>query len=323
VPERRVLVTRSVVDPSAIDMLRGCADVRVWPDEEPIPRETLLREVAGLDGLLALITERIDAELLDAAGPSLRVVANMAVGVDNLDLDALRQRGVVGTNTPDVLTETTADFAFALLMAAARQIQPSSDYVREGRWRSWNPRLFVGRDVHHATLGIVGLGRIGLEVARRARGFDMRVLYCARQRREPGFEQQHGLTYRPLDELLAESDFVSIHVDLSDETRSLIDADRLAKMKPTAILVNTSRGPVVDSGALYDALRAGRLGGAALDVIDPEPPPADHPLLSLENCLVTSHIASASRETRARMARLAAENIIAVLSGQPPLTPVT
>jgi glyoxylate reductase len=319
---RRVFVTRAV-DSAAIELLERHAEVRVWPEAEPIPRETLLRQVVGLDGLLALITERIDSELLDAAGPSLRVVANMAVGIDNLDLDALRQRGVVGTNTPDVLTETTADFAFALLMAAARQILPSSDYVREGRWTSWNPSLFVGRDVHHATLGIVGLGRIGLEVARRARGFEMRVLYCARTRREPSFEQQHGLTYRPLEELLAESDFVSIHVDLNDETRVLFDAERLAKMKPTAILVNTSRGPVVDSEALYEALKAGRLGGAALDVIDPEPPPADHPLLSLENCLVTSHIASASRETRARMARMAAENIVAVLSGRPALTPVT
>jgi glyoxylate reductase len=316
----RVFISRQIA-PEAIEMLSARAEVRVWEEDRAIPRETLLREVAEVDALLSLLTEKIDDELLDSAR-NLKIVANMAVGFDNFDVPALTRRGVIGTNTPGVLTETTADFAFALMMAAARYVSQGVEYVRTGNWKTWEPNLFVGQDIHHSTVGIVGMGRIGIEFAKRARGFDMRVLYYDVYRRDADFESQHGIEYRELEILLAEADFVTIHVDLNDSTRGLFNAERFRKMKPSAYLINAARGPIVDTEALYEALKSGQIAGAALDVTDPEPLPAEHPLLQLQNCVVCPHIASASARTRTNMAKLAAENIVKVLEGRKPLTPV-
>ncbi|HLI29323.1 MAG TPA: D-glycerate dehydrogenase [Chloroflexota bacterium] len=315
----RVVVTRRLPG-EALALLERVAEVRLWDSDEAMPRAELLAQVATADALLCLLTEHIDAELL-AAAPRLRVVANMAVGYDNLDLAALAARGVVATHTPGVLTETTADLAFALLLAIARRLPEAERFVREGRWTTWAPLLLVGRDVHGATLGIDGAGRIGTAVARRARGFGMQVLYTARTPR-PELEREVGARQVAFDELLAASDFISLHLPLTPETRHRYDAAALRRMRPTAYLVNTARGPLVDSAALYTALREGWIAGAALDVTDPEPLPASSPLLSLPNCLVVPHIGSASVATRTRMATLAAENIVAVLEGRPPLTPI-
>jgi glyoxylate reductase len=262
----------------------------------------------------------VEAELL-ATAPRLRVVANMAVGYDNLDLPALAARGVVATNTPGVLTETTADLAFALLLAAARRLPEGERYVRAGEWTTWGPLLLLGQDVHGATLGIAGLGRIGTAVARRAAGFGMSILYTARAD-HPQAEAATGARRIPFPELLAASDFVSIHLPLTPQTHHLLDEGALRRMRPTAYLVNTARGPVIDPAALYRALHDGWIAGAALDVTEPEPLPADHPLLTLPNCLVVPHLGSASVATRTRMATLAAENVLAVLSGRPAPSPI-
>jgi glyoxylate reductase len=282
---------------TALDRLRAEHDVEVWPEPVPPPREALVAVAARADGLLALLTDRIDSELLDAA-PGLRAIANYAVGTDNVDLDAATARGIPVGNTPDVLTETTADLAFALMLAAARRIVEGDAYVRAGRWGEWAPDVLLGHDVHGATLGIVGYGRIGRAVARRAEGFGMTVL--------------HGI---PLDELLERSDFVSLHAPLTPDTRGLIGAAELARMKPTAVLVNTARGPLVDSAALEEALRSGTIAAAALDVTDPEPLPADHPLLSAPSLVVVPHIGSASHRTREAMAGMAVDNLLAALRG--------
>ncbi len=295
-------------------MLAPTCHLDVWPGELPPSRDELLRGIASADALLSLLTDRIDRELI-AAAPRLRVIANHAVGYENIDIAAATERGILVTNTPDVLTETTADFAWALLLAAARRIPEGIQYVREGRWRTWGPELLLGPDVYGATLGLVGLGRIGAAVARRAQGFNMRVLYHTPT---PHPDRAEGAQWTELDTLLTESDFVSIHTPLTPDTRGLLDARRLALMKPTAVLVNTARGPVVDTHALYEALRDRKLFAATLDVTDPEPLPADHPLLSLPNCTVVPHIASASYATRERMARMAAANILAVLGGELP-----
>jgi glyoxylate reductase len=314
-----VYVTRRIPEAGPAKLRETC-EVRQWDSDEVIPRETLLREVRDAEALLTLLTEKVNDELLDAA-PKVKVVANMAVGFDNFDVAALTRRGVVGTNTPGVLTETTADFTWALLLSAARLVPQGVQYVRDGKWTTWGPLLLLGQDVHHATLGVIGMGRIGQEVAKRARGFDMQVLYYDVYRRED-LEQQLGYRYADVDTLLRESDFVTLHVDLNAQTRKLINAEALAKMKRTAILVNAARGPIVDQKALADALRDGVIAGAALDVTDPEPIPLDDPLLKLDNCIVVPHIASASVATRTRMSELAAENILAVLGGRRPPTPV-
>ena len=308
----RVFVTRRIPE-AGLEAVRAVAEVDLWDDELPPPREVLLERVRGVDGLLSLLTDRVDSELLDAAGPGLKVVSNYAVGYDNIDVAACHERGVAVGNTPGVLTETTADLAFALLMAVARRLPESHDFVRQDRWQTWGPLLLLGVDIHGATLGIVGFGRIGREMARRAQGFGMRTLYHSRTQAPPAVEAELGATFVSLDDLLAQSDFVSLHTALTEETRHLIDADALARMKAGAILINSSRGPVVDQAALADALRSGHLFGAGLDVTDPEPMRADDPLLTLPNCLVVPHIASASVRTRDRMAEKAAANLIAGL----------
>jgi glyoxylate reductase len=261
-----------------------------------------------------LLTDRIDAELMDAA-PDLTVIAQVAVGYDNIDVEAAAERGIAVGNTPGVLTDATADFAFALLMTAARRIGEAYDYVRDGKWETWGLTLFLGQEVFGSTLGIVGLGRIGRAVAQRARGFDMKVLYYARSRR-PDVEAELGVEYRNFEELLRESDYVSLHVNLTEETEGLMDAGAFALMKPAAILINTARGPVVDSEALYEALKTGQIAYAALDVTDPEPLPADHKLLTLPNCLVAPHIASATVASRTLMAQMAVRNCIAGVRGE-------
>ena len=312
----RVFVSRRIPD-EGLDLLQSQTDVDIWQDELPPPRDELLRRVRGVDGYLSLLTDRVDDELLDVAGPQLKVVANYAVGYDNIDVPACTRRGVAVGNTPGVLTETTADCAFALLMAAARRIPEAYDYVRQDRWKTWGPMLLLGPDVHHATLGIAGFGRIGREVAKRARGFDMRVLYYDVYPAPPEEEQRLGATRVSLDELLAQSDFVTLHVNLTPETHHFINRQTLAKMKPSAMLINASRGPVVDSEALYEALKHGVIAAAALDVTEPEPLPGNHPLLQLPNCLVVPHIASGSYATRGAMARIAAENVLAGLQDRP------
>jgi glyoxylate reductase len=321
VTKPRVLVTRVIPD-EGLDPVREACDVDLWTDELPPPRDELLRRVAGVDGLLSLLTDRVDDELLDAAGPQLKVVSNFAVGFDNIDVPACTRRSIPAGNTPGVLTETTADLAFALLMAAARRIPEGVEYVREGRWRTWGPMLLMGVDVNGATLGIVGFGRIGREMARRARGFGMRILYQDVNPATPQDEAELGARRVEMDELLRESDFVSLHVNLTDETHHLIDADALRAMKRTAVLVNTSRGPVVDPAALERALVDGEIFAAGLDVTDPEPLPADHPLVRLPNCVVVPHIASATGVTRGKMAAMAAANLIAGVRGEPLPTPI-
>jgi lactate dehydrogenase-like 2-hydroxyacid dehydrogenase len=320
-PRPRVFVARRIPD-DGIEPIRAATDARIWEEELPPPRTTLLEAIAGCDGVLTLLTDRVDDELLDRAGPQLKVVSNFAVGFDNIDVAACTRRNVPVGNTPGVLTETTADLAWALLMAAARRIVEGDRYVRDGKWKTWGPMLLMGPDVHGTTIGIVGFGRIGQAVARRARGFGMRIVYHDLQRVPKSVESEFDATYMTLEGLLAESDFVSLHTVLSPDTKGLINAERLSWMKPTAVLVNTSRGPVVDSLALVDALKDGTIAAAALDVTDPEPLPADHPLVGLDNCLVVPHIASASRATRGKMASMAAANLLAGLRGDRLPTPV-
>ncbi len=317
----KVFVARVIPDDGLRPIVDAC-DATVWPDELPPPREDLLRSIEGCAGVLTLLTDKVDGEFLDRAGAGLKVVSNFAVGFDNIDVAACTARGIPVGNTPGVLTETTADLAWALLMAAARRLPEADHYVRAGKWKTWGPMLLMGPDVHGATLGIVGFGRIGQAVARRAKGFGMRILYHDLQRASKAVEAEYGATFMTLDGLLPESDFVSLHTVLSPDTMGLINAERLGWMKPTAILVNTSRGPVVDSMALVEALKAGVIAGAALDVTDPEPLPADHPLVGLDNCLVVPHIASASRATRGKMASMAAANLLAGIRGQRIPTPV-
>lgn len=310
-----IAVTR-VIPETGLRRLREAAEVRLWEEELPPSAEELAALLRGCDGALTLLTDEITGAVLDRE-PQLKVISNFAVGYDNVDVPAATARGVAVCNTPEVLTETTADFAWALLMASARRVVEGADYVRAGRWRTWGPTLLLGRDLTGATLGIIGFGRIGREVAKRARGFEMTTLVFD-ERRDEAAEHELGVAYRPFDDLLRESDFVTLHVALTPETERMIGARELGLMKPTAILVNAARGPVVDTDALVRALSEGTIGGAALDVTDPEPLPADHPLIALPNALVVPHMASATVATRDRMAELAAENLLAVLGGEQP-----
>ena len=314
-PEK-VLVTREI--PKAGLCPLEAYDLTVL-SEAPPARDELLQAAEGAAGVLSNVTERMDAEFMDAAGDGLKVIANMAVGYDNVDVEAAKERGIVVTNTPGVLDETTADTAFMLLLAAARRLGESERTLRAGDWEWWGPKLFVGVDVWGKTLGIVGMGRIGQAVAKRGRGFGMEILYHNRSRKEDA-ERELDARYAGLDELLETADFVSIHTPLTEETRHLIGPEELDKMKPTAVFVNTSRGPVVDEGALADALSAGRIFAAGLDVYENEPE-VHAKLLRLENAVLAPHIGSGSQETRDRMAVLAAENVVAVLAGEGPKTP--
>jgi glyoxylate reductase len=308
-----VFVTRVIPEPG-LAILRGQAELEVWPGELPPPYDALRKKAASVDGLLTLVTDRIDAALLTAA-PRLKVVSQMAVGTDNIDLAAATARRLPVGHTPGVLTETTADFAWALLMAAARRVVEADRFTRAGGWKTWGPMLMLGPDVSGATLGLIGFGRIGQAMARRARGFDMRVFYHDRQR-QPEPAAALGAVYAELDDLYAQSDFISLHISLNASTHHLVGDAAFAHMKPGAILVNTSRGPVVDPQALYRALAGRRLAGAALDVTEPEPLPLDSPLLQLDNLIIAPHIASASFQTRGKMASMAATNLLAGLAGQ-------
>jgi glyoxylate reductase len=298
----RCFVTRGLPG-GALDRLRAEHEVEVWAGSEPPPRDELLAAAARAEALLTMLTERVDRELLDAA-PDVRAIANYAVGTDNIDLEAATERGIPVGNTPDVLTDTTADLAFALMLAAARRVVAGDAFVRAGRWKTWSPTAFLGYDLHRAVLGVVGFGRIGQAVARRAEGFSMTVLHHSRSGGEP------------LDSLLGRADFVSLHAPLTPETRGLIGERELELMKPTAVLVNTARGELVQSPALARALEDGQIAGAGLDVTDPEPLPADDPLLRAPNLVVTPHIGSASHRTREAMADMAVDNLIAALAGE-------
>lgn len=302
-------------------VLRKPLQVCCWPGEEDVvPREILMAEVSHARGLLCMLTERVDQELLDAA-PSLKIVSNMAVGYDNIDIDACTRRGVLVTNTPGVLTETTADLAFALMMATARRLPEAQKFLLETKWSNWAPMLLAGKDIYGATLGIIGMGRIGQAVAHRASGFGMKVLYCNRRRNEKA-ERELNAEYRDLDDLLREADFVSIHVPLSESTRHLIGQRELSLMKRDAILVNTSRGAVVDEKALCRALEDGTILGAGLDVFEKEPLPSDSPLRTMENVVLLPHVGSATVATRIKMGRLAARNLAGFLLEGRAVTPV-
>jgi glyoxylate reductase len=300
----------------ALEPLREAAEIRLRAAPERATHQEMAEGVQGVTALLPVNGAGVDAGVLEAAGPGLKVVANFGVGYDNVDVAACSARGVIVSNTPDVLTEATADVAFGLMLAAARRFQEGVTAAREDRWQ-WAQGLLWGHDVSGATLGILGLGRIGAAMARRGQGFGMRLLYHSR-RRKPELEAALGLQYRPLLGLLAEADFISLHCALTPETRHLLDAAAFARMKPSALVVNTGRGGLIDQPALLDAVRNGRIAGAGLDVTDPEPPPPNDPILSEPRILVTPHIGSASVKARTGMTRVCVENILAVLRGETP-----
>jgi glyoxylate reductase len=313
----KVYVTRELLE-RGMKIIRERFDVEVWPEYGPPPKEEIIRKVRGVDALVTLLSDKIDAEVFEAA-PKLKIVAQMAVGYDNIDVAEATKRGIYVTNTPGVLTETTADFAWALLLAVARRVVEADKYVRTGQWKvSWHPSMLLGRDVYGATLGIIGAGRIGRAVARRAKGFDMKIIYYDVVPMPPEDEKELGARLVDLDTLFREADFVSIHVPLTKETYHLVNEDKLKLMKKTAYLINNSRGPVVDEKALYKALKEGWIAGAALDVFEREPTPMDNPLLKLDNVVVAPHISSASYETRSRMAEMVAENLVAFFEGRQP-----
>ena len=316
----KVYVTRLLPKP-ALDRINSYCDAKIWEGDLPPPRDTIIENIASVEGLLCLLTDKIDAPLMDKA-PKLKVISNCAVGFDNIDVDAATKRGIAVGNTPGVLTETTADFAFALMMAAARRVAEGDRNVRAGKWKTWGPMILLGQDVFGSTLGIVGMGRIGAAMARRAKGFGMKIMYSDVIRQQPQTEKELGLEYVELGKLLAESDFITLHTNLTPETHHLIGPEQFKRMKRTCILINTSRGPIVDNMALYEALRDGKIAYAALDVTEPEPIPIDHPLLKLDNIVIAPHIASASVTTRTKMGMMAAENLIAGLKGEPLPNPV-
>ncbi|NWF59408.1 MAG: D-glycerate dehydrogenase [Fischerella sp.] len=312
-PQARVFVTRRL--PTDLQRLQEIANVEVWMGREPPPYEVLLAKVREIDGLLCLLTDQVDRQLIEV-GMSLKVISQMAVGYDNIDIPAATTRQIPVGHTPGVLTDATADLTWALLMAAARRVVEGDRFTRAGEWRTWEPDLLLGPNVTGATLGIVGFGRIGQAIARRAKGFNMRILYTSRHRCDPELEQSLGVEFVKFEQLLQESDFVTIHTPLSDDTYHLFGEPQFALMKPSAILINTARGAIVDSDALYQALSSGEIAGAAIDVTEPEPIPIDSPLLTLDNLIITPHIGSASCQTREKMANMAIDNLIAGLKGE-------
>jgi glyoxylate reductase len=312
----KVYVTREMPE-RGLRIIKEKFDAEVWTDYAPPPKKTIIEKAVKVDALATLLSDKIDAEVYDAA-PNLKIVAQMAVGFDNIDVAEATKRGICVTNTPGVLTETTADFAWALLMTVARRIVEADKYVRSGQWKvSWHPLMMQGRDVYGATLGIVGLGRIGCAIAKRAQGFDMEVLYYDVVRR-PDFEKEYNVKFTEIDQLFKEADFITINTPLSKETVHLVDEKKLKSMKKTAYLVNNARGPIVDEKALYKALKEGWIEGAGLDVFEQEPTPKENPLLQLPNVVVAPHISSASYETRSRMAEMVAENLVTFFEGKTP-----
>jgi len=311
----KVLITRNIFAED-IERIKEVAEVDLWVEELPPPREALLEKSKGISGILCLITDDIDREFMDNVGPKLKVISQIAVGYNNIDIaEATRRRIPVGY-TPDVLTHTTADFAFALLMATARLVVPGYNAVQNGLWKTWHPLHFLGQDVYGSTLGIVGMGRIGFEMARRSIGFNMNVVYYDINRRKD-LEDEIRMKYVSFDELLETSDFVSIHVDLNPITRNMFDDDQFTQMKESSVIINAARGPIIDHMALYRALKENKIYAAGLDVTDPEPIPSNHPLLGLDNCLIVPHIASASVATRKAMSKLATTNLINGLMDRP------
>ena len=313
-PKAKIFITHPLY-PEAQNLLQSCCDCEFWSKPERPSHQEFLERLKDKEGLVCLLTERVGEDLLSAA-PKLRIVANVAVGYDNVDLPACTKRGVVVTNTPGVLDETTADFAFALLLAVARRIVEADQYVRAGNWQGWNFDQFCGTDVWGKTLGVVGFGRIGRAVARRAAGFQMKVIYNSKTRASEAIEKEFHAQYRDLNALLGESDFITLHVPLNGGTRRLFDAAKFSRMKPTAFLINTSRGPVVDEAALVHALESNKIAGAGLDVFEQEP--SVHAGLKRPNVVLAPHLGSASNETRAKMAMLAAQNTVALFQGQRP-----
>jgi len=311
----RIFITRRIPADKLAQVRQYC-QVDLWDEELPPPHQALLEHVQGVEAILCLLTDRMDAEVMDTAGPQLKVISNCAVGYDNIVVAEATRRGIPVGNTPGVLTDTTADFAFALLMAAARRVVEGDAFTRAGKWKTWGLTQLLGQDVTGATLGIIGFGRIGKGMAKRAQGFDMRVLYFDPIIQDDPYAAEVGAQNTDLDTLLRQADFVSVHTPLSKETYHLIGEEALVKMKPTATLINTARGPVVDPDALYHALKDGRISCAALDVTDPEPVPPDHPLLTLQNLIITPHIASASVETRGKMIQMSIDNLLAGLRGE-------
>jgi glyoxylate reductase len=316
-PKPKVYVTRELPE-RGLNMIKKYFDAEVWPDYAPPPKKVILDKVKNVDALVPLLSDKIDAEVFNAA-PKLKIVSQLAVGFDNIDLAEATKRGIYVTNTPEVLTDTTADFAWALLMAVARRVAEADRYVRGGQWKvAWHPAMLSGRDIHGATIGVVGAGRIGYAVAKRAKGFDMNILFYDIDPSRTEIEKNLGGKKVDLDTLLRESDFVTLHPPLLKETHHLINAEKLKLMKKTAYLINNSRGPVVDQNALYEALKKGEIAGAGLDVFEQEPIPLDSPLLKLDNVVVAPHISSASLETRSKMSEVVADNLVAFFQGKKP-----
>ncbi|MFW9935573.1 MAG: 2-hydroxyacid dehydrogenase [Candidatus Thorarchaeota archaeon] len=316
----KVFVTRTLLEPG-LSLLKKHCQVEVWPKEMPPPKSVIIQKAQVVDGLVSFLTDSIDKEVIDACN-HVKVISQVAVGYDNIDVAAATAKNIIVTNTPGILTETTADFAFALLLATARRVAEADRYVRASHWKvPWALDMMLGQDMYQRTLGIIGLGRIGQAVARRAKGFDMKLLYFD-VAKAPDQEKELGIQAVSLDRLLKESDFITIHVPLTSKTQKMIGDKELRMMKPSACLVNTSRGPVIDQDALVSALKDGIIAYAGLDVFAEEPLPANHPLLSLANVILAPHIASASIQTRSKMAVMAAENCIAVLKGKSPSNPV-
>ena len=313
---KKVFVTREIL-PEGLELLKKNFDVDLWTDYAPPSKETIKEHIKDADAILTMLSDKIDAEIINAA-PKLKIIAQLAVGYDNIDLEAAKKRGIYVTNTPDALTDASADFSFALLMAITRRVVEADKYVRAGNWKvAWHPSMMLGAPLRGTTLGIIGAGRIGQAMAKRGRGFDMKILYFNRSAK-PEFEKECGAKRVDLDTLLKESDFVSLHVPLNDQTRGLINAEKLELMKKTAYLISNARGPVIEEKALYEALKNHKIAGAALDVFCQEPTPANNPLLELDNIVVAPHISSANTATRTKMSVMNAEDIIAVLTGKEP-----
>lgn len=311
----KIYITRKLPD-TVVDKLSEVCEVKIWENEEPVPRDVLKKEIQQVDGLLCLLTDRIDESILSHA-PNLKIISNMAVGYNNIDIDVAAEKGIMVTNTPGILTETTADLTFALLMATARRLVESSDYIKEGKWKTWSPMQLTGQDIYGATLGIIGLGRIGEALAKRAKGFDMNVLYYNRSRKLKA-EEELGIRYVDKETLLKSSDFLCILTPLTAETKNTIDKKELALMKPTSVLINTARGGIVNEDALYYALKNNEIWAAGLDVFEEEPITGEHRLLELPNVIALPHIGSASINTRTQMAHLAAVNLLQGVSGEKP-----